>query len=108
MTREQILATALFVSAGFWYWLAHFTLVYGFTALACARGIATPSTVRLVVAAATVAVLAVLLVHLASALRPRRGETSSFLHDIAALGALLGIVGTIWTALPASVVVVCA
>ena len=80
---------ALRMSAGVIVWALHFGALYGFTALACARGFA--GAVPWVAGAASALALAALLLILARS-RPRRDEFESWLaFSIAAL-ALAAIV----------------
>jgi len=83
------MSTALRMSAGVIVWAVHFGALYGFTALACARGFA--GAVPWVTGAASfVAVLAMLFIMARNL--PRRGEFESWMaFSIAAL-ALVGIV----------------
>lgn len=79
---------ALRMSAGVIVWALHFTVLYGFTALACARGFA--GAVPWVSGAASVLALVAVLLILART-RPHRDEFESWLaFSIAAL-ALVGI-----------------
>ncbi len=89
VSGTEFLPTALRISAGAIVWAVHFTVLYGFAALACARGFA--GAIPWVCGAASVLALAAVLLILALNL-PRRGEFESWLaFSIAAL-ALVGIV----------------
>jgi hypothetical protein len=85
----SFVATVLRMSSGVIVWALHFAAIYGFTALACARGWGSlvPGAVALASAAALVALMAVVV-----AGWRRRGEFESWMS--AALGgfAFLAIV----------------
>lgn len=81
-------ASTLWISAGVIVWAAHFAAIYGFTALACARGL--PQAVAPVVATATVLALAALVPVLARGIR-RRGEFEGWLSAAIAGFALVAI-----------------
>jgi hypothetical protein len=53
---------ALWMSSGVIVWALHFTAVYGFTALACARGLGSAAPWAAGVATAVAAVLAVIII----------------------------------------------
>jgi hypothetical protein len=91
--------TALRVSAGPLLWLAHFTLLYGFNSIACARGF--EGAVPWAVGFATVilGVAAALLVFL-----PRK----DFVNWLSAALAALSLLAILWQALPALMVSPCA
>jgi hypothetical protein len=92
--------TTLRVAYGPLIWLVHFGILYGFNALACARGF--PGAVPWVVAAATL-ILAVpvgLLV-----LGKRKGQ---FVDWLSAALAALSLLAILWQALPALMVSPCA
>jgi hypothetical protein len=63
-------ATTLRMTAGILVWAVHFGAIYGFTSLACGRGLAVP--VPGVVVAASVVAVTVLAAALAPAWRARR------------------------------------
>jgi hypothetical protein len=77
------------MSAGAIVWAVHFTVLYGFAALACARGFA--GAVPWVAGAASGLALAALLLVLLRT-RPQRGEFESWLAFSIAAFALVGIV----------------
>jgi hypothetical protein len=85
----EFFPTALRISAGAIVWAVHFTVLYGFAALACARGFT--GAVPWVSGAATLLALAALLVVLART-GPRRGEFESWLAFSIAAVALVGVV----------------
>jgi len=91
---------ALWISSGMVVWALHFTLIYGFTALACARGFGTAA--PWVVGAATLvaAALAVALV-----LTNLYREFTRWMTAAVAAAALLAI---LWEGLPAVMVQACA
>jgi hypothetical protein len=92
--------TALRLSAGPLLWLAHFGALYGFNAIACARGL--PGAVPWVVAAATL-ILAIPAGFLV--LRKRKDE---FVEWLTAALAALSLLAILWQALPALMVSPCA
>jgi uncharacterized membrane protein YhaH (DUF805 family) len=95
------LGEVLFALAGLLIWAAHFLLVYGATALLCARG-AGAAVALLTIAVATVVALAALLAVLAVAHRRKQGLDSTGRHLLAALatfGAVIALVAVIWEAL---------
>ena len=102
-----IIKTALGLTAGFLIWAAHFTLVYGLTALTCARGVIGIDTLRTAIIAATVLVLMVALSVLPRALRPSPEETRTFLGDAAVLVVGLAALSILWNAVPALVLPIC-
>jgi hypothetical protein len=91
---------ALWISSGVVVWALHFTLIYGFTALACARGFGAAA--PWVVGAATLvaAALAVALV-----LTNLDREFTRWMTAAVAAAALLAI---LWEGLPAVMVQACA
>ena len=94
-------ATALRMGSGVIVWAAHFGVVYGTTALACARGV--PQAAPLAVALATALAIALLLAIVARGWRRREHFESWFAASLAAF-ALLAVV---WEALPALWVPAC-
>lgn len=113
--RRSIGVVTALTAAGMLIWAAHFTTVYGFAGLACARGFASlriydVAVVPFTVAAATAVALPAALVVLAVAWRAgrrARDEASRFLWDTSRLLALLAIVGIAWAGLPALFVEPC-
>ena len=91
---------ALWMSSGIVLWALHFTAIYGFTALACARGFGAAA--PWVVGASTViaAVIGVLLI-----LANLSGEFTRWMTAALATAALLAIV---WEGIPALMVPTCA
>lgn len=123
MNRSADLTTSppgFFASAGLMagslaVWAAHFTAVYGFVALACARGWTGSSVFGIgltdaAVAVATVAALAATVLLAIVGWRRRGGlrPDSRFVADVTLLTALLASLGIVWTALPAFLVPMCA
>ena len=90
------------MSAGALCWALHFAAIYGFTGIACARGLAgaVPWAVAGFTLVAALAAAAVLRV----ALRQR----DSFEHWLAAALAGAALVAILWEALPALLVPACA
>ena len=94
------MSAALRMALGVMVWAAHFALVYGFTALACARGFA--SAAPWVVGAATlVAALAALAIIATNA-------SSEFTRWMTAAIASLALVAVVWEGIPAFIVPTCA
>jgi len=104
---------------GFYAWTAQFMVVYGVTALACARGFADASllglsVVPLIIAAATALALAVTGVSLGAAFARRRRTAAEapaadrFLIHLALVIGGLSLVAIAWTGLPALLVPACA
>jgi hypothetical protein len=83
------MTTALRMSAGVIVWALHFTTVYGFTALACARGFA--GAVPWVAGAASLIAVAAMLLIIARNLSSRGDFERWMAFSIAGL-ALVGIV----------------
>jgi hypothetical protein len=92
---------ALRIAHGPFLWALHFTMVYGFTALACARGFA--AAVPSAVAAATL-ILGTLTVIVI--LRGTKG--AGFIDWLAAALAGFALLAIVWEAIPAFVVPACA
>jgi hypothetical protein len=82
-------AAALRISSGVMVWAVHFAVLYGVTALACARGFpqAVPWTIALATALAAAAALAIIV-----AGYRRRAEFIAWLSAAVAAFALLAIV----------------
>lgn len=90
---------ALRISSGPLLWALHFAVLYGFTALACARGLAAAipwvagvSTLALAAAAATLMV---------------RTSKEQFVDWLAAALAAFSLLAMIWQALPVLLVSAC-
>ena len=90
------------IGAGPLCWAVHFAAIYGFTGIACARGMAAtvPWTIAAITFAAASAAVAVIVV----ALRRR----DSFEHWLASALAAAALVAIAWEALPAWLVPPCA
>lgn len=93
-------ATALRMSSGVIVWALHFALVYGYTALACARGFgaSVPSVVGGATAAAALIALGLILANLGH-------EFTRWMSAALAAAALLAIV---WEGLSVFMVPACA
>jgi len=110
---------SIFALSGMLVWAAHFTIIYGLTSLACARGFAETeflgvAVIRLGIGTATlIAGLAALAV-IGQALRHRRarqvGDDSlpAFAAVMAILIAGLALVAILWEALPVLMLPPCA
>lgn len=93
--------TGWLLSAGAVCWAAHFTAIYAFTGIACARNMA--GAVPWAIAAITSLAVAVAAAMLVLALRRR----DSFEHRLAAGILGLALVAIVWEALPALMVPAC-
>lgn len=91
---------ALWMSSGVIVWALHFAAVYGFTALACARGFGAAAPWAVGVATALAAALAIALIA-----RNLDGEFTRWMTAAIAATALLAI---LWEGLPALMVTPCA
>ncbi|HEX2197519.1 MAG TPA: hypothetical protein VHG88_02695 [Burkholderiales bacterium] len=89
-------ATALRMSSGVIVWALHFAAVYGFTALACARGFGAQAPAVTAIATAVAAVLAIAII-----LRNLNDEFSRWISAAVAGAALLAI---LWEGLSAFMV----
>lgn len=92
--------TALRLLAGAIVWALHFALIYGFTALACARG--SPDAVPWVIAFATLTAGAACL-----ALIVRQRPWRSFEAGLASGITTIALLAIAWEALPIFMVPVC-
>ena len=92
---------ALWISSGILLWALHFTAIYGFTALACARDF--PRAVPWVIGAATLVAAALAVALIATRWR-RRGD---FLDWITAGVAAFALLAILWEAFPVLVVPAC-
>ena len=92
---------ASWIAAGALTWAAHFALVYGITALACARGVphAIPWAIALVGLAAVAATFAILQ-------RSRR-ERATFIGWMTAASAGLALVAVVYESLPVIFLPIC-
>lgn len=97
----SFVAATLRMSAGIVVWALHFAAIYGFTALACARGM--PAAVPWVIGGATAVAGVACVVIFASALG-RREELESWVSMGVAAMALVAIV---WETLPVLVIAPC-
>jgi hypothetical protein len=95
------LARGLHIGAGAAIWAAHFALVYGSTALACAQG--RPGIVRPVVIGVSIAAAAGCA---ALALR-QRARRATAEHDLTAGIAWLALVAVVWEACAALLAPAC-
>jgi hypothetical protein len=100
--RESLLVGAWRITGGIVIWAAHFTAIYGFTALACARE--RPSAVPWIIGIATLAGIALVLADIAWQWRDRHAFDAWLGIGLAGF-ALLAIV---WEAVPALMVSSCA
>lgn len=90
------------MSAGALVWAAHFTVIYGATAVACARG--DPRVVPWIVALSTLVGVALTVAVIVRSY-PRRED---FSHWMAAAVAALATIAMLWEALASLIVRTCA
>lgn len=95
------MSRALWIASGAIVWALHFTAVYGFTALACARGF--PRAVPSVIGAATLAAAALTIAIIAIAYSKR----TDFVDGVAAGVAAFALLAIVWEGLPVLVVPAC-
>lgn len=119
MDEHGFIGKMLFMTGGLLIWALHFTLLYGFNAVACARGFADNNVfgvgvMPLVIGALTVLALAATAAVLARAVASGgarsmspQGDSDRFLSYAAAVVAALSLLAIIWNALPAFVVRAC-
>jgi hypothetical protein len=91
--------TALRISSGPLVWALHFTALYGFTALACARGFT--AAIPWVVGVSTV------VLGSAAALLMLRFSREQFIDWLSAALAALSLVAIVWQAFPVLLVRSC-
>lgn len=101
--------TTLRMFSGVIIWAVHFTAIYGFTALACARGFASLAWLGIgivpwAIGGATFVAATAMLVILVPALR---GARDSFENWMTAGVAALALVAILWETLPVMMVPVC-
>lgn len=94
---------ALQIHAGVIVWAMHFAAIYGFTALACARGLAATAVTWTVAIASTVAAAACIGIALAGLRAARRFESW-----LSAALAGMALVAIAWETLPVLTVPACA
>jgi hypothetical protein len=94
------MTAALRMSLGVALWALHFAVVYGFTAIACARGFggAAPWVVGVATAAAAAAAVAIILAHL----------SPEFTRWMTAAVAGVALVAIVWEGIPALIIPTCA
>lgn len=120
MSDRGSIGKMLFMIGGLLVWAAHFTIIYGFTAVACAKGLAATDVLGLgiipfVIGAATLLAWAttgmVLMSAMSGPVPPRSTRfdeaTEHFLRYTAAFIAMLSLVAIAWNALPVLVVTPC-
>jgi hypothetical protein len=106
------------MTGGLWIWAAQFTFIYGFTALACARGFADGgivgfNIVRFAIVVVTLAALALTAAILVQALvgsrtiGPDDGPSERFIKSSAVWIAGLSLLAIAWSGLPALIVPIC-
>lgn len=110
----------LFALGGLILWAGHFTAVYGFTSLACARGFAAITVAGLDLVAVTIVLLTVLALAAAALvlraavrpaapalLRDTAPANARLLRHLAAGGVALGSIAILWQAAPALLLPAC-
>jgi hypothetical protein len=123
MQEARFIRQSLLLLSGLLIWAGHFTFLYGFNTLACARRftdvtVAGFGIVPFVVAVATIVALAAVLgIALFEALLGRKAQSSDgrharatqcFLRYTTLSTALMGLMAILWTGLPALMVQPCA
>lgn len=105
--KDGVLGPIFVLTAGMWIWAAHFTLLYGVTALSCERGAIDPGSVPTFVILATVIFEGLIVATLF--LTARRADTDvwTFTREVGTLISLLAAVAIAWGAVPALIVGVC-
>jgi hypothetical protein len=91
---------ALFMASGIGVWALHFTVIYGFTGLACARGFgaSAPWVVGTATLLAAAAVIAIIVTHL----------SAEFTRWMTAALAGAALVAVVWEGIAAFMVPACA
>jgi hypothetical protein len=115
MANRSFLAVLFSVLAGAIIWAIHFTILYGFTSVACARGLGTDVVPWTIAVATGVAALAAAVVMVRS-LRPvgpggadgNQATAEDFIRWVTAAVAGLALVAMILEALTAALVPPCA
>ena len=103
------------MSAPLVIWALHFLVIYGLTAIACARGFAATRVLGLDavswgIALATFVAAGAMLFTIGVAvrqLRPQSDGTAAFVNWMSAAAGGLALVGVLWEAVPVLVVPVC-
>lgn len=93
---------ALWISSGAVVWAVHFTALYGFTALACARGF--PGAVPWVAGGATLAAVLAMAFIILRGLPHRAGFTAWMTLAV----AMLALVAVLYQVIPLFIVPACA
>src|SRR5687768_13492510 len=120
MSDRGFVGKMLFMVGGLLVWAVHFAVIYGFTAVACAKGFAMTNVlgfgiIPFVIGAGTLLALvttgAVLIGAISGPIPPRSPRfdeaTEQFLRYTAAVIAVLSLVAIAWNALPVLVVGPC-
>lgn len=120
MSESGFIGRMLFTIGGLLAWAAHFTVIYGFTAVACAQGFAGADIlgfdiVPFVISVATIIALLGTLAVLAIATfgrgpiraSPGGQPTKSFLRYVTVALAALSLIAIVWNALPVLIVPLC-
>jgi hypothetical protein len=115
--QQRFTATSFLILGGLLVWMADFVFVYGFAAVACAKGLADASLVGLPVVT-VVTLLASLLAGVITALIARRGyclhrsremdEHTRFIGFVAAASGGLALVALLLLLLPSLLMSACA
>ena len=115
MANRSFLAVLLSMLAGAVIWAIHFTIVYGFTSVACARGLGTDLVPLTIFVATGVAALAAAVVVMVSSLRPvasgapdsDQASVADFIRWVTAAIAGLALVVIVLEGLTAALVPPC-
>lgn len=111
MTSRPFTPTALWISSGVIVWSLHFLAIYGFAAIACARGLGDSRWLGVgVVTIAAIAASVLALALLAKLFVPvtRRWHAASFEDWLATTIAGLSAIGIVWETVPVFIVPPCA
>ena len=120
MSDRDSIGKMLFMIGGLLVWSVHFTVIYGFTTVACTMSFAIESVlglgvVPLAIGAATLLALAmtgaVLITAVSGPIPPRSARyddtTEHFMRYTAVVIAALSLVAIVWNALPVLIVTPC-
>ncbi len=119
MAAAGFIGRLVFFTGGLLVWAAHFTFLYGFHALVCARpgtGTVTPGVVAVTIGAATLVAIAVNVAILLMAMRGQgpgiSGEEDPAMRQFwrfgTAMVAAFSLVAIVWSGIPVLVIPPCA
>jgi hypothetical protein len=114
--QHRFTPTTFFIMGALLTWMAHFTVIYVFAAVACARGFADLTVLTLPVVPAFTIAASLLAVAITVALvhrgyshlrRTALDEHTRFIGFVAFATGAIALVGLVWLLLPALVVTAC-